>query len=118
MAFLRLANTEDKKRYYYEGTEEYIVLRTELTKKEASGLLKFAPRKEDDLDGGLRFIAKAFKDLITEWSLEDAEGNPLPPTVETYELLDQRAASWIDSTVGNHLRSVLGTEAEEAEKKD
>ncbi len=30
--FLRLANTEEVRRYYYEDTEEFIELRAELTK--------------------------------------------------------------------------------------
>jgi len=115
--FLRLANTEETQRYYYEDTEEYIELRADLNKKQASNLLKFAPRKEDDLDGGLRFIAKAFADLVVGWSLTDDDGNNLPTTIEIYEQLDAGAAMWIDRTVGEHLRSKLNTEAEVVEGK-
>lgn len=111
MAFLRFANTEETKRYETPDGDEYIDLRAEISKKEATSLLKFAPKKEDDLDGGLRFIEKAFNDLIVAWSLD------APTNVESYQKLDAAAATWIDRTVGNHLRSVLGTEAEAAEGK-
>lgn len=117
MSFLRLANTEDVKRYYYEDTEEYIELRTEITKKEATGLLKFAPKEEGDIEAGLRFIGRAFRDLIVNWSLKDENGNPVKPSLEVYEQLAAAPANWIDRTVGNHLRGVLGVEAEEAEGK-
>jgi hypothetical protein len=116
--FLRIANEDESRRYFYNDTEEFIDLRAEMSKKSASALLKFAPRKEDDLDGGLRFIAKAFKDLILGWSLTDDEGKAIAPSIEVYDKLDAASAQWIDRTVGNHLRVVLGTEAEEAEKKD
>lgn len=119
MGKLRLANTEEVRRYYMdpeegeeEGSTDYVELRAEITKREASSLLKFAPKKEDDLDGGLRFIEKAFADLIMGWSLD------APATVETYNLLDAKSSSWLDRTVGKHLRTVLGAEAEEAEGKE
>lgn len=109
---LRLANTEEVKRYYMDDeSEDYIELRAEITKKQATSLLKFAPKKEDDLDGGLRFIEKAFNDLIVGWSLD------APANVETYQALDAISAGWVDRTVGNHLRHVLGAEAEQAEGK-
>lgn len=116
MARLRLANIEEYKRYYFDEEDEentdYVDLRAEITKKEATGLLKFAPRKEDDLDGGLRFIEKAFADLIVGWSLDE------PANVETYQKLDAAGAQALDRMVGNHLRVVLGTEADEAEGKE
>lgn len=111
MGKLRLANTEETRRYYTEDGEDYLDLRAEITKREATALLKFAPRKEDDLDGGLRFIEKAFADLIVGWSLD------APATAETYQMLDAAGAQWVDRTVGNHLRLVLGAEAQEAEGK-
>lgn len=111
MGKLRLANIEETRRYYDDEGESWLDLRAEITKREASSLLKFAPRKEDDLDGGLRFIEKAFADLIMGWSLD------IEPTAENYNLLDAAGASWVDRTVGQHLRTVLGSEAEAAEGK-
>ena len=109
---LRLANTEEVRRYTMDdGSDDYIELRAEITKKQATDLLRFAPKKEDDLDGGLRFIEKAFNDLIVGWSLDES------PNVQTYQQLDAVSAGWVDRTVGNHLRSVLGAEAEQAEGK-
>lgn len=116
--FLRLANVEDVKRYQYKDTDEYIELKADLSKKQATELLKFAPRKEDDIAGGLRFIGLAFKHLIMDWSLKDADGNPVNPSMEVYEQLSAAPAQWIDRTVGDHLRQALGVEAEEAEGKD
>lgn len=115
--FLRLAKTDDVKRYFYEDTDEYIELRTEITKKEATGLLKFAPKEEGDIEAGFRFIGRAFRDLIVGWSLKDDDGNPIEPSLEVYEQLGAAPANWIDRTVGRHLRGVLGVEAEEAEGK-
>ena len=119
--FLRLANVEETKRYFYEVdgelTDEYIDLRTQLTKQEASDLLKFAPRKEDDLEGGMRFIEAAFHKVVAGWSLVDEEDNPIPPSVDVYQMLDAASASWIDRSVGTHLRSLLGADAEAAEGK-
>jgi len=111
MGKLRLANVEESRRYYTEDGEDWLDLRAEITKREASALLKFAPRKEDDLDGGLRFIEKAFADLIMGWSLD------VEATAENYNLLDAAGAQWVDRTIGQHLRVVLGTEAEAAEGK-
>lgn len=119
--FLRLANTEDFKRYYYEvdgePTDEYIDLRTQLKKSEANAMLKFAPRQENDLEGGMRFIERAFHDIVKGWSLEDDDGNPIPATVETYQDLDAAAAQWVDRSLGVHLRTVLGADGEKAEGK-
>lgn len=115
--FLRLANTEETKRYTHDNGEDYLDLRAQITKKEANALIKFAPRKDEDLDGGLRFLEKAFGDLIVGWSLEDEEGNPIKPSIQVYEQLESSAASWIDRTVGQHLRGVFGNDAEEAEGK-
>lgn len=123
--FLKLANVEDSKRYFYEVdgelTDEYIDLRTQLTKREASELLKFAPKQDNDLEGGLRFIERAFNDVVVGWSLttEDEHGNEVEvkANVENYNMLDAAAASWVDRSVGTHLRSLLGAEAEVAEGK-
>lgn len=111
MAFLRLANEEEFDRVYYEDTEEFIDLKKEISKKTANGLLKFAPQKENNLEEGLRFIERAFRDIVVGWSLD------APPTVETYQKLDAAAAQWIDRTVGNHVRKVLGVDAQEVEGK-
>jgi hypothetical protein len=114
---LRIANTEETRRYYTDDEQDFIDLRAQLTKKQANNLLRFAPRKEDDLDGGLRFISKAFDDLIVGWSLVDEKGKMVEPTVAVYESLDASGASWIDRKVGEHLRVLLGVEAEQAEGK-
>ena len=125
---LRLAKTEEIARYYYEEVDDdgnvtstdeetWLDLQAQMTKKQANGILRFAPREDGDIDAGLRFLEKAFKDLIVGWSLEDEEGNMIPPSVEVYEKLEASAASWIDRTVGKHLRSAFGGGAEEAEKK-
>jgi len=114
--FLHFANEEEGKRYYYhdeEGnmTDEFIELRLEVSKKRANQLLKFAPRKEDDLDGGLRFVERAFAELVIGWSLD------APATVENYNKLSAKPAAWIDRSLGDHIRSEFGGEAAAAEGK-
>lgn len=125
---LRLANTEEIKRYYYEeldadgnvvetDDETWIDLQANMTKKQANGILRFAPREDGDIDAGLRFLERAFSDLIVGWSLVNEEGVMIPPSIQVYEQLEASAASWIDRTVGKHLRSAFGNAAENAEKK-
>jgi hypothetical protein len=117
MGMLRLANVEETKRYTHDNGEDYLDLRAEITKKEATALLKFAPTEEGNLESGLRFISRAFGSLIVAWSVTDAKGKPVEPTKDAYDLLDAAGASWLDRTVGTHLRSVLGVESEEVEGK-
>lgn len=126
---LRIANTSEVKRYYYEEVDEdgnvtatdnetWLDLQAEMSKKQANGILRFAPREDGDIDSGLRFLEKAFSDLIVGWSLEDEDGNQVPPSLAVYEQLDASGASWIDRTVGKHLRFAFGNDAENAEKKE
>lgn len=117
MGMLRLADVEEIKRYTHDNGEDYLDLRAEITKKEATALLKFAPTKDGDLEGGLRFIGRAFGSLIVGWSVVDKQGEPVLPSKEAYDNLDAAGASWIDRTVGNHLRMVLGVEADQVEGK-
>jgi len=127
---LRLANTEETTRYYYEelddegnvvegsrDEETWIDLQGQLTKKQANKILRFAPREDGDIDAGLRFLEAAFKDLIKGWSLFDEDGIMIHPTVQVYEQLDASAASWIDRVVGKHLRKAFNSDAADAEKK-
>lgn len=125
---LQLANTKEVKRYYYDEVDEdgnvtfedqetWIDVQAELTKKQSNGILRFAPKEDGNLEAGLRFIGKAFSDIIVGWSLYDEEGNMIPPTIEVYEELETSAAAWIDRTIGKHLRKVFGTDSENAEKK-
>lgn len=128
---LRLANVDDVKRFYYEDFDEddnviegtrddetWVDLQNRLSKRQANNLLRFAPREDGDIEGGLRFMEKACSDLITGWSLYDDDGNMIPPSVQVYEQLDAEAAGWLDRVVGKHLRSALGGKAEAAEKKE
>lgn len=127
---LRLANVDDIKRFYYEeydeddkvieGTrdeETWVELQGQLSKRQANGILRFAPKEGDGNDVGFRFIGKAFDELIVGWSLYDEEGNMIPPTVDVYENLDSGAATWIDRVVTRHLSDALGTKSKNAEKK-
>jgi len=109
--FFKFADETEEVRYYYEDTEHYIALKADISKRTATALLKFAPRKEDDLDGGMRFIEAAFKHTVVGWSFSE------PPTVESYLKLSAKPASWIDRKLGEHLRTLLGTDAEEVEGK-
>lgn len=115
--FFRKANREETVRYTTPDGEDWIELRAELSKSEVNEILNRAPSGERDLEGGLRFLEVFFERAMVQWSAEDDNGNPIPPTVEVYRELEAANARWLDDTLGSHLQKIMGHQVDEMEEK-
>jgi len=113
----RRANRQETVRYTTPDGEDYIELRSELSKGEVNEILKRAPRGDGDVDAGLDFISTFFERAIVSWSALDDEGNPIPPTIDEYLNLEAAAGQWIDTQLAQHLNKVIGREVDEQEGK-
>ena len=113
----RRANRQETVRYTTPDGEDFIELRSELSKGEVNEILRHAPRGDADVDAGLDFISTFFEKTVVSWSATDEEGNPIPPTVEEYQNLEAGAGQWIDKQLGQHLNKVIGQEVDELEGK-
>ena len=117
MGILKRSNPEDVVRYWHENGEDYLDLRTNISKREATNLFKVRP-EEDDIDGGQQFLEVAFAILIQGWSLVEDDGTPVAPNINVYYELDAIGTRWIDESIGKHLPKVFGVNVEELEKKE
>jgi hypothetical protein len=117
-SLLKRASVEDTFRYYHENGEDYLDLRVNISKRDATNLFKNAPDGERDIEGGQRFLEQAFAIIVQGWSLTEEDGSPVVPNIDEYYALDAVATKWIDESIGAHLPKLFGTKVEELEKKD
>jgi hypothetical protein len=116
MPFQLRSNTNSTK--IMIGTEDYIEVRPELTKKEFRAVIRSLP--ENIAEEGARmtydqsegFLGAVFEKMITGWSVVDSDGNSVPPTLENLEELPRSAATAIEQALMQHFN---GQEASEEE---
>lgn len=120
MSFFQTANTEETIRIYAdeESKQDYIEVRAELTKKEFNRLVLMGPKHENDIQGGMSFADKIVETFVVGWSAKDAEGNPIPFDIKTYQGLKASVANWISSEVMAHFNNITKTDVEDLEGKD
>jgi hypothetical protein len=112
MGILRLASVETTR--IELGDDEYLVVRTDLSKKDYNRILKRIPADYDP-DKGFTigqaddFTIAVFDALVTGWSLPDE------PSVDNYLLLAREAANVVDEKLITHFNS-LTPSAEERSK--
>lgn len=95
--------------------QDFIRVRSSLSKGEANAILGAAPTGERDIQGGLKFLEMFFEKVVVEWSLTDEKGKPVQPTIEEYRGMDASGARLIEEKLAQHLNKVLGREIEKAE---
>lgn len=118
MGLFKRADTGATEQYFFgeEGTEQdYITVRSSLTKGESNEILSNAPSGERDIKGGLAFLERFFEKVMIDWSMVDDDGKPVKPTVAEYRKMEAGGARLIDEQLGKHLNKVLGREIEQAE---
>ena len=116
--FLRLASTDSVTRIAHEGDEDWIEVRSNLSKKDMDGILRSLPKSltsgARNADGTTTFdIGDAsdmayslFKTVMVGWSLE------IPCTFENYLALDSEPAQWIDGKLYEHFASLQTSQVE------
>ncbi len=116
MPFALRSNTQSTK--IMIGTEDYIEVRPELTKKEFRAVIEALP--ENIAEEGARmtyaqsegFLSAVFERMITGWSVVDDDGNPVPVTVENLEELPRSAATAIEQALMQHFNGQEATPEE------
>ncbi len=116
--FFGAANVEEFAEYKTPDGEGYIRLRTELTKSDMNRLYKDSPQGDNDRQGVITFSEKLLETLFVGWSNSDSNGNEVPFTIKTFRDMSSKSAQWVEKTVGEHFRTITGTETEELEKKE
>jgi len=117
MAFFRIADPNETKRIETPDGEDFLELKVEFSKSEINKVILAAPKAQDDIKGGLNFIERFFEVAVTGWSMKDAKGEPVKPSVKVYQELHNDAAKWIDEQLAEHLKSTIGKDVEEVEGK-
>lgn len=108
-------NKDERVRYETDDGEDYIEVRADMTKGEANELYAFAPVGDRDFAGSTQFAEKFIELMLVGWSMTDENGIEVEPTIEEYRNLSVAAGKWIDTKMGDHMRKILGTEAQELE---
>lgn len=116
--FFAAADVASYTEYKTPDGEGYIRLRSELTKNEMNKIYTTAPQSENDRVGNISFSEKLVETLFAGWSFTDDQGNVMEFNSKVFKSMNNKAAAWIEKTVGEHLREITGAEVEELEKKD
>lgn len=115
-SIFRKANVEEVIRYEHENGEDWLELRSDLSKKEVAKLMRAAPtqQKDDspDIEGGLNFMREFFAITAVAWT-----GGDKKPSVQDYDDLSYEIAQWVDTELGKHFQATIGSKAEDDEKK-
>lgn len=110
MGILRKASEETKK-VYLDATD-FIVLRSDISKREFNDIAANMPENVGDdaknlkMPEATKFQSYLFGVLVVGWSLEE------PPTEEAYNGLSAAAANAIDVKLGEHFETLIPSSAE------
>lgn len=112
MALLRLANDETKKITLGDDPNEFIVVKSDISKRQFIQLIKSMPEGVTDenpitLDQGVAFQTTLFDTFIVDWSLSD-----VPATVDNYLNLSREAAEAVDEAIAKHFESLTPSKDE------
>lgn len=114
MSILRKASTDTKQLYLDAEQTEYLVVRSDLSKKEFNVLVAKMPITvgQTDSEGmtipqATEFQKSLFEALVVGWTLDAAD-----PTIADYEDLSAEGATAVDTALADHFASLLPTSAE------
>ena len=114
------ADTQATKTIMHDDGENFIVVRTNLTKAEANRLMEHSPTREDvdnRMIKTIELIEASMEVFVTDWSVEDDDGNKIVPTIASYRELPASIGAWIDQQVQKEVSVAMGVDVEEAEGK-
>ena len=115
MGILKFASTETKR--IDLGEDDYIEVRTDLSKREFNALMGAMPNREVSeengltLSEGLDFAQALFSALVTGWSI------PEPVNIENYLALEHGASQAIDTQLIEHFGNISPTPDETSKAK-
>lgn len=114
MALLRLASKETKRIALEGGDNDYIEVKTDVSKRDFNRLLQVIPNIEDGLTPATMsdFTDFLFDLLVVGWSLVDENGAPVPTTLENYNELSRDAALAVDAALVEHFNSLTPGDGE------
>jgi hypothetical protein len=122
MRLLRLASKETKRLYLDDSQEDWVEVKVDLSERDFNSLLRGLPG-EFNSETGLTpaqsddYASFVFEALVTGWSLEDENGQPVSPTLDVYHELSSEASNVIDRVVVEHFNS-LTPDADERKKSE
>lgn len=107
--FLRLADLNATTRIVHDNGEDWIEVRSNLSKKDMDNILRSLPASM--VNGGtnvdFRDVSEMahvlFDTLMVGWSIE------APCTFENYQALDSQAAQWVDTKLFEHFSALQTT---------
>jgi len=114
MGILRLASDETKR--IDLGDEDYLDVRTDISKRDFNKILRALP-EQFDADKGFtvveadEFTVPLFDMLVVGWSL------PVEPTVDNYKSLARESATEVDRILVEHFNSLSPTKEETTKSK-
>lgn len=116
------ANTVSTKTIRPDGDEEnFIEIRTEISKGEANHLMQFAPLPTDEgrvrMQKTVEMLEESFNVFVHDWSLVDDEDNRIVPSVEAYRTLPADVGKFIDDAVQEELGRAMGFKNNDDEGK-
>jgi hypothetical protein len=111
MALLRLASNETKKIQLGDSEEDFIEVKADISKRTFIQLIQSMPEGITDgtsltISDSVGLQEKLFSTFVTDWSLKDEKGAPLPADVDNYLLLSREAADAVDAAVVAHFESL------------
>lgn len=115
--FFGAADVTESIEYQTPDGQGWIKLRSELTKAEMNKLYQTSPQSDNDRVGVISFSEKLIETLFAGWSNTDENGNEIEFNIKTFRQMGQKAAQWVEKTVGEHFKTITGAEVEETEKK-
>ena len=100
------------------GSEDYILVRPELTKNEFKFVLKSLP--ENITEEGARmtyeqsdaFLGAVFEKMVVGWSVQNEDGTPAAVTLENLGELGRSASTAIEQALMQHFNGQEATEEE------
>jgi len=112
MGVLRRASEQVDTVYLDDEKEDFLLLKSEVSKREFNRIAAAMPRSSEDatemsLSEAMEFQGFLFDALVVGWSLSEGK-----PTLEDYHSLSAAAANAVDLKVAAHFEGLVPTSAE------
>lgn len=103
---------------------DWIEVKEGLSRRDFNRLIGTLPVTRDgldtdaiDLDTATGFSEALFDVFVEDWSLQDEDGNPVPATLENYQMLERQSSSEIDTVLSDHFNALTVSD-EDAQKSE
>lgn len=116
MSIFRKANPQDVIRYTHPNEEDWLELRSDISKREVTKLMAKAPTVREGesvkVTEAMGFSEEFFVLTASAWS-----GGAGRPTRDDYLDLPVEVGKWVDECLGTHFKATIGAGVEDEEKK-